>query len=282
MSGDEIEQSGDELEISEKPAPRASSKKTPSNLPAYTPMPKTTRSNSKATNQSETTQKLKQEPPADEVFNGKGVHKTYTLDDKPPKSINHGVDPEAIRRKIRRESRALVAKGSSDPETPENAATGTSTAGGSTDTPFGRTIGGGPGRKQSRASTKAAQATNDSVEDADNESAVDVEEPRKSQRKKKREAETSDGEEQPATSKKPKRKPFQQPRVEEESDSEYEHVHAAKGSSVSSGTKARLPRAKQNAKGKVANDSAESEGGMSNPIDIPSGEDTDSSAEDEE
>jgi hypothetical protein len=123
---------------------------------------------------------------------------------------------------------------------------------------------------------------NDNVNEADDEPDIDVQEPRKPGSKKKRKAEISDEEEKPAISKKPRRAPKLQP-VEEESDEEDKHVHATKSSSVSSGQQAKLSRAEQGAKRKATqNDSAESEGGMSDPIYIPTDSDTDSGAEDEE
>lgn len=184
----------------------------------------------------------------------------YSTTSKPPKNAWPEIDVDKTWKKPREKrnaSKATESQGAADAATP------------------------GPSRRQSRTAAKAAQSTNDNVNEADDESAGDAEEPHKPPPKKKRKAESSDREEQPATSKKPKRKPFEK-LVEEESDSEDKHIHAAQGPSVSSGTKAKLPRAKQNARRKVANDSAESEGGRSNPIDIPSGEDTDSDTEDED
>ncbi|KAM0705920.1 hypothetical protein Q7P35_007280 [Cladosporium inversicolor] len=118
----------------------------------------------------------------------------------------------------------------------------------------------GPSRRQSISAAKAAQSTNDNVNEADDESGMDVEEPHKAPiSKKKRKAESSDGEEQPATSKKPKIAP-KLPSLEEESDDEETDVCAAKSSRASSRPKAKMSRAQQGAKRKVANDSAESEG----------------------
>lgn len=140
----------------------------------------------------------------------------------------------------------------------------------------------GPSRRQSISAAKAAQSTNDNVNEADDESGMDVEEPHKAPiSKKKRKAESSDGEEQPATSKKPKIAP-KLPSLEEESDDEETDVCAAKSSRASSRPKAKMSRAQQGAKRKVANDSAESEGGMSNPIDISTDSDTDSDAADDD
>ena len=77
-----------------------------------------------------------------------------------------------------------------------------------------------------------------------------------------------DEEEQPKTSKKPRNTKNLQP-VEEESDNENTHVHAARGSTSSSRPKTKSSHTKQNAKPKVVQtDPAESEGGMSDPISI--------------
>jgi hypothetical protein len=106
---------------------------------------------------------------------------------------------------------------------------------------------------------------------------------RKPVSEKKRKAEKSDREEQPATSKKPKRATkLQLVKENSESDNEDKQLHAVKGLRASSGPKAKLSRAQQDVKRKIAqNDSAESGGGMSDPVCISSGEDTDSDADDE-
>lgn len=177
--------------------------------------------------------------------------------------------------------RQQKAEGNSSSQSPEDAATGTSAAGQSINTSSGQAITGGPGRKQSKASTKARKSKNDRGSEADDESTVAVEEPRKTDPKQKRKAETSEGGEQPKNSKKLRHATILPP-VEEESDNDDKRVHVAKSTRVSSASKAKLLQTKQNAKRKIARDeSAASEGGMSDPIYISSGEDTDSDTEDE-
>ncbi|GAB7328374.1 hypothetical protein MBLNU13_g00358t1 [Cladosporium sp. NU13] len=245
-----------DAKVSKKPASGAPSKKPPSTMPSYTPMPKPIQSNPKVTDQSETSKKP---PSTGRKKGGKDTYKNgYESDDGPPWGIND-YEPEKAGR-TRRQSRQIIANNSSDQQTPEGAATGTSAAGKTTDTPSGQITTGGPGRKQSKAPIKGRKSKNDQGSEADVDFHEDCEKPVEPVSKKKRKTETSDGEEQPTTSKKPRRPTNMQP-VEEESDHEDRQVHAAKGSRASSVSKAKLLQAKQNAKRKIArDDSAESEG----------------------
>lgn len=293
-----------ELSVNSAKAPkkpetrRTSTQKPPPTRPVFTPTPglnakddklqyhRSTRQGSKAIEQSETKKKPKEKDQpvkTTERKPGSGVyHYGYDIDYEAPKSINEGVDPEAIIQEARRKSRQANVKSSSDPETPENAAPGTSAAGRNTDTSSGQATTGGTGRKQSKASTKTRKSTNDDAGDADEESGVEVEEPRKSISRKKRKAESSDGEQQSTTSKKPRRDARILQPVMEEPEDDDRHARVAKGTrKVSSGPKAKPLLDRQDAKRKVAQDSAESEGGMSDPICISSGEDTDSDTDDE-
>ena len=266
-------------ELPKKPAPRGPTKKPASTMPPFTPMPKITRSSSQATNQSGTSKKP---PRKDQKADGSGTYGNgYESHDGEAWGIDDH-DPEEPIREARRKSRQANAKGTSDPQTPEDATTSTSAAGESTGMPSGQATKGATGRKQSTVSTKGRKSTDDNVNEADDEYTSDVEEPRKQILKKKRKADDSDEEEMQTTSKKPKRGTKLQS-VEEESDNDDKPVHAARRPAVSSGPKANLSRAKASAKRNVArDDSYEFEGGMLNPMFISSAEETDSDIEDED
>jgi hypothetical protein len=294
---DNHESSVNSAKAPKKPEPRRPSTQKPTpTRPVFTPTPelnakddklqyhRSTRQGSKAIERSETKKKPeeKDQPVKTTERNpGSGVyHYGYDIDYEAPKSINEGVDPEAIIQEARRKSRQANVKSSSDPETPQNTAAGTPAAGQNTDTPFGQVI---AGRKQSKASTKTPRSTNDDANDADDDSDEDFKEPRKSISKKKRKAESSDGEDQSKTSKKPRRDARILQSVKEEPEDDGTHARVAKGArKVSAGPKAKSLLNRQDAKCKVAqDDSAKSEGGMSDPICISSGEDTDSDTDDE-
>jgi hypothetical protein len=287
----------DNPELLEDAAHPQSSKKPAPTRPAFTHNPKhntkednpqqrrSTRQGSKANEQSETTKKPteKDQSGKNQKRRGTGIFRNgYEWDYEPPKSINEGLDPEKAMKEARDRSRQQKAEGNSSSQSPEDVATGTSTAGQSINTPSGQVIAGGLGRKQSKASTKPRKSKNDRGSEADDESAVAVEEPRKTDPKQKRKAERSEMGEQPTNSKKPRRATILPP-VEEESDNEDKRVHAAKDSHKPSVSKAKLSHTKQSTKRKIARDEpAGLEGGMSDPICISSGEDTDSDTEDED
>jgi hypothetical protein len=291
------EPSVDGARLPKKPTSRAPSTMPPPSMTPFgqlskqnaqedNPQHQSARQGSKADEQSETTKRPTETDQPDKTKNRKsrsGMYLNgYDLEYGPPKSIN-GSDPEATRRQIRRESKDLLKKGKSNPETPENATTGTFAADEGTETPSGKATKSGSGRKQSIVSTKGRKSTDDNVDEADDEYTSDVEEPPKPTSKKKRKADESDEEEEPVTSKKPRFGRKLQS-VEEESDNEDKPVHAAKRPDVSSGSKAKVKvsNAKQSAKRKVAqDDSAEFEGGMLNPMFISSAEETDSDMEDD-
>jgi hypothetical protein len=279
---DDFESSVNGTGLSKKPETRhASTKKPLPNKPSFTPTPRTTRLNSQTTTDQPATSKKPQR--TGQTKGGTSAFLNgYEEDDGEAWSINDD-DPEKIRRDLQKKSREANAKGSLDPETPANAATGTSAAGDSTGTLAGQTPTEGPGRKQSKVTPRAAKPATKKVEETEDESDQGIEVSRKPVSEKKRKAETLDREEQPATSKKPKRATKLQPVKENsESHNEDKQLHADKGRRASSGPKAKLSRAQQDVKRKVArDDSAESEGGMSDPICISSGEDTDSDADDE-
>jgi hypothetical protein len=294
---DNHESSVNSAKAPKKPEPRRpSTQKPPPTRPVFNPTPelnakvdklqyhRSTRQGSKAIEQPETKKKPKEKDQPvkpTQRKRGSGIfHYGYEMDYQAPKSINEGVDPEAIIQEARRKSRQANVKSNSDPETPQNTAAGTPAAGQNTDSPFGQAI---AGRKQSKASTKTLKSTNDDANDADDDSDEDFKEPRKSISKKKRRAESSEEEEQPAASKKPRRDARILQPVMEEPEDDGKHARAFKGKGgVSSGPKAMLSRAQQSAKRKIAkDDSAESEGGMSDPICISSAEDTDSDTDDE-
>lgn len=258
-----------DAKVTKKPGSHASTKKPRPPMPPVTPAPKATRSNSTATDQSKTSKKPERTNRMEGGSGtfGNGFERQYG----PSWGINDN-DPEKTFRDNLRKSRQLEAKGTSDQQTPEGAAAGTSAADKNTDTPSGQTAARGPGRKPK----------NDQASEADVDSDQEFEEPRKSKAERKRKSESSDEEEQPKTSKKPKiAKKLQL--VEEESDDEDKHVRAVKGSRASSASKAKSSHTKQNVKRKAAQtDTVESEGGMSGPIFISSAEDTDSDTDDED
>ena len=284
-------------ELLEDAAQPQSSKKPTPTRPPFTHNPKqntkedkpqerrSERQGSKANEQSETTSKPteKDQSGKTEKRRGTGVFRNgYEWKYELPKSINEGLDPEEAMKKGRDRARQQKAEGNSSSQSPEDAATGTSAAGQSINTLSGQAPTRGSGRKQSQASTKPRKSKNDHGSEADYESAVAVEEPRKTDPKQKRKVETSEEGNQPTNSKKLRRAKILPP-VEEESDNENRHVHAAKGSHKPSVSKAKLVRTNQSAKRKIARDElAESDGGMSDPICISSGEDTDSETEDED
>jgi hypothetical protein len=302
---DDIESSVDGAELSKKPGSRTPSvkppqskppqsklpqtkppqtkplpTKAPQSMPPFTPMPRPTRSNSQATMFSGISKKPER---TGQTKGGTGAfHYGYQEDDGEAWGINDE-DPEKIGRDLEKKSREANAKGSSDPETPANAATGTSAAGDSTGTLAGQTNTERPGRRQSKACARTRKSTNDDANDADNDSDEDFKELRKSISKKKRKAELSDGEDQSTTSKKPRRDARILQSVKEEPEDDGKHARVAKGTrKVSAGPKAKSLLNRQDAKRQVAQDDlAESEGGMSDPICISSAEDTDSDTDDE-
>lgn len=296
-NSDHGDPSVDRPKLLEEAAHPQPSQKPASTMPSFTHNPKhntkedqpqkcrSARQGSKANEQSGTTKKPtdKDQSGKNQKRRGTGIFRNgYEWDYEPPKSINEGLDPEKVMKEGRDRSRQQKAEGNSSSQTPKDAATGTSAAGQSINTPSGHATTGGPGRKQSKASTKARKSKNDHGSEADDESAVAVEEPRKTDPKQKRKAETSEVREQPTNSKKPRRATNLQT-VEEESDEEDKRIYAAKGSHKPSVSKAKLSHTKHSAKRKIARDgSAKSEGGMSDPICISSGEDTDSDTEDED
>lgn len=260
-----------------KGAPDAPSKKPRPSMPSYTPMPKPTRSNSLATDQPGTSKKP---PRTGRKQEGKDTYRNgYEIDDGPAWGINDDV-PEKPG-KTRRQSRQINAQSTSDQQTPEGAPAGTSAAHESHGTPSGQATSGGPGRKQPKASTRVRKSKSEQGSESDVDSDEDFEKlVEHISKKKKRKSESSDREEQPKASKKPRIASKLQ-LVEEESDDEDKHVRAVKGSRMSSVSKAKLSLSEQNAKRKAArDDSAESEGGMSDPVFILSDKETDSDTDD--
>ena len=282
---DDIEGPDSSVVSAKLPVKQASSAKPPPTTSGFTPMPtpnangngaqqgRTTRHSSKANIQPDLpkTKKPLQTGPRRRgtgAYGGTG----YEEDDSPAWGIDD-IDPEAI---LRQNSRKSTAKGTT---IPENAATRRSEAGESTGTPPVQSSTDGSGRKQSQGTTKTSKPTMRKVSEADDDFAPDVEEPRKSNLGKRSRGERSDGEEQPATSKKPKRESTLQS-IREEPEIKGKHARATKGSkNISSAVKTKAPPSKQR---KVAKpNSAEFDAGDFVPVEIPSGEDTDSDIEDE-
>jgi len=283
------ELSAEEPELPEKPAPRGSTKKPASNRPSFTPMPRPIAKGKGGKNEDKSRpaeQSTKDTQPSkgpNRITKGKAAKAEDDLEPNPIRNLSKDVPGQ-------KRFGGLWGKGfvtqSTESGPPKHAWPDTDPDSawkkGHKKSNAGEAPTPGSSRRQSRSAAKAAQSTNDNVSKADDESAVDAEEPQKHIPKTKRRAESSDEEEQPKTSKKPRNTKNLQP-VEEESDNENTHVHAARGSTSSSRPKTKSSHTKQNAKPKVVQtDPAESEGGMSDPISISCGEETDSDTDEED
>jgi hypothetical protein len=141
------------------------------------------------------------------------------------------------------------------------------------------------GRRSSRSATKALQSTDDKVSETENESGPEAGQPSKTGSKatKKRAMEASDGDERSATSKKTKHTPTLQTVVEEPEDDGQRTQATRDTSDVSSDPVTRSSLTGQSKKRKAADEgSTEAEDGMSDPMYISSGCDTDSDTDDDD
>ena len=280
----------DGTESSEKPSPRGSTKKPASSLPTATPQhvasqhSRVNQQGPKSSNQSGTAKSTDAaQPPKDNVKIGTGMFLNgYTWSNRPAWSINEGVDIEKLSREIRRNSRAAKAQATPAPQTPADGASGPPAADEITVTPSGQDSSRGPGRKFSDAKDKSSKSKNVEAGGSDNNIGPDAESHRATHAKEKRNAGMTDGEGQPSTGKKTKHAP-NLPAVEEESERHREPSSVTKGAkSISSDMKTKPLPGKQGTKRKVVqSNSEELAGGVSDPIYISSGYDTDSDTEDE-